>query len=114
MLIYSIEEKLRIIERNIMSRIHGPIKTDQGEIRILMNHEIRNLMEGDDIVGFSQAQRLKWFGHIQRRGADELIRQITNWTPVINRPIGRPKIRWEDQLREDISNMEITSWTPSG
>jgi len=26
------------------------------------------------------------------------------------RPIGRPKIRWEDDVLEDIKNMNVSNW----
>jgi hypothetical protein len=51
----------------VLRKIAGPRRTEEGKYRTLMNHEIRDIIEGEDIVGFVKTQRLKWFGHVQRR-----------------------------------------------
>jgi hypothetical protein len=33
-----------------------------------------------------------------------------NWRPVEQRPRGRPRIRWEDQIHEDIGRIVIDDW----
>jgi hypothetical protein len=33
-----------------------------------------------------------------------------NWRPVEQRPRGRPRIRWEDQIHEDIRRIGIEDW----
>jgi hypothetical protein len=33
-----------------------------------------------------------------------------NWRPVEQRPRGRPRIRWEDQIHEDIRRIVIEDW----
>jgi hypothetical protein len=43
-----------------------------------MNHDIRDLTEGEDIVEFVETQRLRWFGHIQRMDPQPTIRKIMN------------------------------------
>lgn len=104
------EEKLKIFERRIYRRILGPITTPDGEHRRLMNHEIKNLMEEEDIIGFAKAQRLKWFGHVQRREPEVMIKRILAWKPMQGRPKGRPRTRWEDQVGEDIKKLEVLDW----
>lgn len=44
------EESLKLFERKMQRRILGPKRTDDGEYRILINHEIENIMEGENIV----------------------------------------------------------------
>jgi hypothetical protein len=36
--------------------------------------------------------------------------QIKRWTPMSKRPIGRPKIRWEDDVLEDIKSVNVSNW----
>jgi hypothetical protein len=69
------EENLGIFERKVLRKIAGPRRTEEGEYRILMNHEIRDIIEGEDIVGFVKAQRLRWFGHVQRRDTQHILRK---------------------------------------
>jgi hypothetical protein len=37
-------------------------------------------------------------------------RKITQWTPYKTRPVGRPRLRWMDQVEEDLKRMKITGW----
>jgi hypothetical protein len=32
-------------------------------------------------------------------------------TPILSRPIGRPKNRWEDDIRNDMKKLKIKNWT---
>jgi hypothetical protein len=32
------------------------------------------------------------------------------WKPISRRPIGRPKIRWEDDVRKDIQKIKAPNW----
>jgi hypothetical protein len=106
------EENLGIFERKVLRKIAGSRRTEEGECRRLINHEIRDIIEGEDIVGFVKAQRLRWFGHVlvQRRDTQHILRKILNWRPVEGRPRGRPRIRWEDQIHEDIRTIGIEDW----
>jgi hypothetical protein len=36
--------------------------------------------------------------------------QITEWTPYKTRPAGTPRLRWMDQVEEDLKRMKITGW----
>jgi hypothetical protein len=33
------------------------------------------------------------------------------WKPLTGRPAGRPKSRWEDDIRNDMKRMQIVKWT---
>ena len=38
-------------------------------------------------------------------------RKITEWMPYKTRPVGRPRLRWMDQVEEDLKRMKIIGWT---
>ena len=38
---------------------------------------------------------------------DNNVQKIKRWKPMSKRPIGRPKIRWEDDVLEDIKSMNV-------
>jgi hypothetical protein len=41
---------------------------------------------------------------------DNNVKKIKRWKPMSKRPIGRPKLRWEDDVLEDIKNMNVCNW----
>ena len=41
---------------------------------------------------------------------DNNLKKIKRWKPMSNRPIGRPQIRWEDDVLEDIKSMNVRDW----
>ena len=50
--------------------------------RIRNNMETDKLIEGAYIVRFIKAQRIKWLGHIQRRGQARPTRRLLDWKPM--------------------------------
>ena len=38
------------------------------------------------------------------------VRNIYVWKPPTSRPVGRPKSRWQDDVRNDLRNMKIIKW----
>jgi len=38
---------------------------------------------------------------------DNIMQRIKRWKPMSKRPIGRPKICWEDDVFEDTKNMNV-------
>ena len=84
-----------------MRKILGPTRSDDGYWRIKTNQEINDIRKEQNIIGFIKKQRLKWLGHVERMAEDNNVRKIKRWKPMSKRPIGRPKIRWEDDVLED-------------
>jgi hypothetical protein len=41
------------------------------------------------------------------------VTRIYKWKSFTSRPIGRPKNRWEDDVRNDLQTMKITHWKKS-
>ena len=37
-------------------------------------------------------------------------RQMVKWKPLTKRSQGRPKYRWEDNIKQDICQMKIKNW----
>jgi hypothetical protein len=72
--------KLLIFERKTLRKIYGPVK-DQENWRIRTDSELDTLTGGVNIVRYIKAQRLRWFGHIQRMEDDRMVKKLTNWKP---------------------------------
>ena len=54
-----------------------------------------------------KAQRLSWFGHIYRMPDTRTAKKVLKWNPLTNRPKGRPKNGWEDNIIQDLCQMKI-------
>jgi hypothetical protein len=62
------------------------------------------------IINFARAQRLGWFGHIERKQETRMVKAIHSWKPISKRLTGRPKIRWEDDVKKDIQKLKLQNW----
>ena len=103
-------QKLLVFERKILRKIFGPTRENQ-LWRIKTNDELDKLIKHYNIINYIKAQRLSWFGHVQRMPASSTVKKIFKWTPLTTRSKGRPKQRWEDNIIQDIRQMNIKNWT---
>jgi len=39
-----------------------------------------------------------------------MLSKITEWKPYKTIPLGRPRLRWMDQVEEDLKRMKIVGW----
>jgi inhibitor of KinA sporulation pathway (predicted exonuclease) len=63
-----------------------------------------------NIINYVRAQRLSWYGHIYRKPEISIVKKIYKWQPYITRPVGRPKHRWADDVRNDLRKMKLLKW----
>jgi hypothetical protein len=61
--------------------------------------ELDQLIRHNKIINYIKAQRLSWFGHLRRMPEERMVKQVYKWKPILRRPLGRPKKRWEDDTR---------------
>jgi hypothetical protein len=74
------ENLLRIFERKIMRKIYGPIQ--EGDIwRIRFNEELNRAMNGEDIVKFIKAQRIRWLGPVKRMEVGAMPKRMMEGRP---------------------------------
>ena len=102
-------QKLLVFERKILRRIFGPTKENQ-LWRIKTNEELDKLIKHKNIVNCVKAQRLSRFGHVQRMADTRTVKKIFKWKSLTKRSQGRPKYRWEDNIKQDICQMKVKNW----
>jgi hypothetical protein len=56
-----------------------------------------------------KSRRLRWVGHIVRMQEDRSDFKMLTGTPTGKRPLGRPKHRWEDNIRMDLKEIGINT-----
>jgi hypothetical protein len=97
------ENRLRVFENRVLRRIFGP-KRDEvtgGWIK-LHNEELHGLHSSPSIVRVSKARRMRWAGHVAQMGEVRGAYNILVGTPERRRPLGRPRRRWEDNIKIDL------------
>jgi hypothetical protein len=50
---------------------------------------------------------------VERIPNEREVTRIHKWKPLASRPEGRPKNRWEDDVRMDLQKMKIKNWERS-
>ena len=62
-----------------------------------------------------KCRRPRWAGHVARMEDGRSAFKILTGTPTENRPLGRPRRRWEDNIRMDLKGIGIImrNWTDS-
>ena len=73
--------------------------------------ELDELIKHENIINYVKAQILSWFGHINRMPETSTVKKTHKWKPFTGRPVGRPKSRWEDDIRKDVKTMKLIKWT---
>jgi hypothetical protein len=74
------------------------------------NQELNQLINHKNIINFINAQRLSWLGHVERILPNRSVKSLYSWKPLGARPVGRPKTRWEDDVKADIKKMKVPDW----
>ena len=106
----SIIQKLSVFERKILRKIFGPTKEANGIWRIKTNKELDDLIKHRNITNYVKAQRLSWFGHVNRMPETSIAKRIHKWKPFTGRPAGRLKSPWEDDIRNDLKKTKLMKW----
>jgi hypothetical protein len=102
-----------IFERKILRKIFGPNKELNGLWRIKTNEKLGELIQRKYIIMFIKSQRIKWLGNVERMPKEREVTRIYKWKLLAPRPIGRPKKRWEDNVRKDLQIIKSKNWKKS-
>ena len=62
-----------------------------------------------------KSRRLRWAGHVARMEESRSALKILTGKPTGKRPLGRPRRRWEDNIRMDLEEigMDAGNWVDS-
>jgi hypothetical protein len=83
------EHRLGVFENRVLRKIFGPKREEDGSWRKLHNDELQSLYSSPNIVRVIKSRRMRWAGHVARKGMGEMFTGF--W-------LGGPKVRghWED------------------
>ncbi|KAJ4434738.1 hypothetical protein ANN_23306 [Periplaneta americana] len=97
------EQRLRVFENKVLRKIFGA-KRDEvtGEWRKLHNAELHALYSSPDIIRNIKSRRLRWAVPVARMGESRNAYRVLVGRPEGKRPLGRPRRRWEDNVKMDL------------
>jgi hypothetical protein len=100
------EHRLRVFENRAL-RIFGPKMEEDGSWRKLHNDELHSLYSSPNIVRVIKSRRMSWAGHVARMGEGRGVYRVLAGRPQGKRPLGRPRRRWEDDIKMDLREKGI-------
>jgi hypothetical protein len=93
---------LDIFEMKVYRRILGPVyDNEKVNWRILTNKEIYVRVKKPTIIETVRLNRLRWFGYVQRVEENRIPKRLLYKNLGKTRLRGRPRNRWQEELRED-------------
>ena len=100
------ERRLRVFENRMLKRIFVP-KRDEvtGEWRKLHNEELNDLYSSPHIVQVTKSRRIRWVEHVVNMGERRDVYRVLVGKPEGKRPLGRPRHRWEDDIKMDLQEV---------
>jgi hypothetical protein len=95
-------KKINIFERKVYRRILGLVYDSEKENwRILTAKEVYAVVKKPTIIETIRLNRLCWFGHVQRTEENRIPKRVLYMNLEVTRLRGRPRNRWQDEVRED-------------
>jgi len=94
------EKKLRVFKKKVLRRIFGPRRDEvTADWRRLHNEELNDLYSSLNIVRVIKSRRMRWARHVAHMGEERGVYRVLVGKPGGKRPLGRPRHRWEDNIR---------------
>jgi len=100
------ECRQRVFEKRVLRKVFGPKRNEvTEEWRKLHNEELNDLYSLPNIVRVVKSRRMRWAGHVARMGEDRGVHRVLVGNPEGKRPLGRPRRRWEDNIKMDLQEV---------
>jgi len=95
-----------MVFENRVLRIFGPKRDEvKREWRKLHNEGLNDLYFSTSIVRVIKSRRMRWAGHVAHMGEKRYVYRFMVGKPEGKRPLGRPRCRWEDNIKMDLQEV---------
>ena len=71
--------------------------------------ELHSLYRSPNVIRVIKSRRLTWAGHVARMEEGKSAFKMLTGKPTGKRPFGRPRRRWEDNIRMDLKEIGINT-----
>jgi hypothetical protein len=100
-----------LFENRVLRRIFGPKREKvPGEWRYLQIEELNDRYSSPNFV---RVIKSRWAGHVARMGDKKGVYKVLVGKIEGMRPLGRPRCRWEDNIKKDLRKWEVAARTGS-
>ena len=97
------EHRPGVFENRVFRRIFGPKRDEVTEKwRKLHNEELSDVYCSPKIVRVIKSRRMRWVGHVASVGEGRGVYRALVGTPERKTPLGRTRLRWEDNIKMDL------------
>jgi hypothetical protein len=103
------ERRLGLFERKVLRWIVGA-KQENGTWRTRYTQELYEIFNDSNIVNYVKVKRLAWVGNLVRMNDNRTLKKIFNTKLDGARSAGRPKLRWEDGVVQDMRILGVKNW----
>ena len=100
-----------MFENRVLRRIFGR-KRDEvtGERRKLHNEELNDIYFSPNIIRVIKLRKMRWAGHVAHVGDSRSVYRVLVEKPERKRPLGRPRRRWDDNIKMDLQEVGGIDW----
>ena len=96
------KRRLRVFENRVLRGTRPKKDEVTGEWRKLHNKKLNDLHCSPNIVRVITFRIMRWAGHEARMGESRGVYRVLVRKPEGKRPLGRPRYRWEDNIKMDL------------
>jgi hypothetical protein len=90
----------------VLMRIFRPKREEvTGQWRRLHKEELYDLFSSLNVIRVIKSRRMRWAGHVARMGERSGAYSVSVGKPEGKRPLGRPKRKWEDNIKMDLQDV---------
>ena len=114
-----LEMKGRVYASCVRSSMTYGLKFERAEMQMIRwmcgislknrreNEEFRRLVGVEPITTFIRSGRLRWYGHVMRKGDEDWVKKCMEYIAEGRRPVGRPRKTWLESVEVDMAKLEI-------
>ena len=103
-----------MFENRVLRRIFGPKRDDvTREWRKLHNEQLKDLYSSPNIFRVIKSKRMRWAGHVARLRERRGVYRVLVVKTEGKRPLGRPRLRWENNIKIGLQEVGCGVWTGS-
>jgi hypothetical protein len=99
----------------VLRRIFGPKRAGlTGEWKKLHNEELNDMYSSPNIVRVIKWRRMRWAGHVAHMEEVKGVHKLLVGKPEGKGRLGRPRCRWEDNIKMDLQEVGWGLWGLDG